>query len=82
MIAVLDLSSNYGGLRIGIATSFFILAVLSRLQGYQVWALLLALFAILFNPIAPPDLSRALWHWADVGGIVALVFFAFEVTDP
>lgn len=82
MVAVLDLSRNYQGLRIGIASSFLILGVLSWMQGYKMWTFLLGFSAVLFNPIAPLGLTSSLWRWVDVGGIAVLAFFAFEVTDP
>jgi hypothetical protein len=40
----------------------------------RVWAVILSLVAVLFNPIIPIYLSRATWFYFDVG--VAIIFGA------
>ena len=38
------------------------------LRQSQSWAVVFALIGILFNPVIPIHLTRAIWFWLDIGG--------------
>ncbi len=78
ILAILGTINSYNLLRWDVLLVTITLGYLSVSSRRYYWGVIFIFFALLFNPINTPSLSRIHWIWADISLIIFLTFWFLD----